>query len=123
METRELYHGTTGDNILQILRYRQMRPNAEGKIFFSQRRYDSVLMHGADKKRMLTFAIKARVHVPEGATLDLGATPGVADTLVLNTTGPVTAEVLDLYVRKPRASQVETVHGATNIERFLKRMG
>lgn len=48
MTTRELYHGTDGDNILAIIRERRMKPSADGTIFFSQNRFESVLMHGAD---------------------------------------------------------------------------
>jgi hypothetical protein len=119
MERHELYHGTNGDNILQILRSRRMRPNISGKIFFSQHRFDSAFMHGPDLKRKLTFVIKVRVKVPNGATLQRYSTPGVASTLVLNTETALFAEVLDLYVRKPQGGPIETIHGKAAIERFL----
>ena len=119
MEIRELYHGTNGDNILQILRSRRMRPNISGKIFFSQHRFDSAFMHGPDLKRKLTFVIRVRVKIPNGTTLQRYPTPGVASTLVLNTETAVFAEVLDLYVRKPQGGPIETVHGKAAIERFL----
>ena len=48
---RDLYHGTNGDNILRIIRLGTLEPNAEGKLFFSQWRFDSVLMHGPDSRR------------------------------------------------------------------------
>lgn len=119
MERRELYHGTNGDNILQILRSRRMRPNISGKIFFSEHRFDSAFMHGPDLKRKLTFAIKVRVRIPNGATLQRSSTPGVASTLVLNTETALFVEVLDLYVRKPQGGPIETIHGKAAIERFL----
>jgi len=119
MEIRELYHGTSGDNILKILRSRLMRPNIDGKIFFSQYRFDSAFMHGPDLKRKLTFAIRAQVKIPDGSLLQRCATPGVANTLVLLTKTAVFAKVLDLYVRKPQGGPVETVRGTAAIERFL----
>ena len=67
METRDLFHGTNGDNILAIMREGLLRPNHEGKIYFSERRFDSVLMHGADMKRKATFAVKLRVTIPTSA--------------------------------------------------------
>jgi hypothetical protein len=119
MERRELFHGTNGDNILEILRSRRMRPNISGKIFFSEHRFDSAFMHGPDLKRKLTFVIKARVRIPEGTTLQRYSTPGVAGTLVLNTETAVFVKVLDLYVRKPQGGPIETIHGRIAIERFL----
>ncbi len=119
MTTRELYHGTTGDKILDILQFRIMKPNLDGKIFFSEHRYDSVLMHGADLKRKVTLAIKVRVQIPSGAKIQRDATPGVVDTIVLNTGAPLPAEVLELYIRRPQASLVEIRLGAVEIQRFL----
>ena len=88
MSTRELFHGTNGDNILNIMDQGQMIP-ADGKLFFSESRPDSVLMHGADIKRKLTFAVKVRVQIPDTAALDRHSTPGVQDTLVLKTNAPI----------------------------------
>ena len=116
---RTLFHGTDGDSILQLLKTRQMRPDSEGRIFFSENRYESVLMHGADLKRKLTFAVKLQVHVPNEAALQRVATPGVDDTLVLVSRIPVRVDVLELYVRRPRATAIETFPGAAAIERFL----
>lgn len=121
MTIRELYHGGNGDKILQILRSRQMRPDSQGKIFFSEHRYDSVLMHGGDLKRKLTLAVKVCVQIPPGAALDRTATPGVADTLVLTTAVPIHADVLELYVRRPNATTVEVVRGPTDIQKFLTK--
>ncbi len=119
MQIRELYHGTTGDNILQIIREGVLRPNVEGKIYFSEWRFESVLMHGADTKRKATFAVKVRVTVPTTATLQRLATPGVSDTLVITTTMPVPAQVLELYIREPRATTTKTIKGAQEILKYL----
>jgi hypothetical protein len=118
MTIRYLYHGANGDNILSIIRARQMRP-ANGEIFFSQHRFDSVLMHGADLKRRATFAVKLRVCLPPNATLEQRATHGVADTLIVHTTEPVSVEVVELYVREPRSAGVQTIRGTEDITQFL----
>jgi len=78
-----------------------------------------VFMHGGDLKRKLTFAVKVQVQVPPSVRSERKATPGVDDTLVLLTNAPIQAEILDLYVRKPRAAAVEEVHGERAIERYL----
>jgi hypothetical protein len=119
METRELYHGTNGDNILQIIKFGLMKPNADGKLYFSQVGFHSVFMHGPDLKRKQTFAIKVRVKVPNDSIAQRYPTPGVANTLVLHTADPVFAEVLDLYIRAPRGGDVETIQGTANIKRYL----
>jgi hypothetical protein len=119
MQVRELYHGTNGDNILEIVRQGVLRPNQDGKIYFSERRFDSVLMHGADAKRRATFAVKVRVTIPPTAGLTRSPTAGVADTLVVATSVPLPAEVLELYVREPRARTAKTVKGRTEIAKYL----
>jgi hypothetical protein len=119
MEIRDLFHGTSGDNIIAMMREGMLRPNREGKIYFSERQFDSVLMHGADSKRKLTFAIKVRVSLPPTATAAKAATAGVADTLVVTTSMPLKAEVLELYVREPRATSLKTIKGRIEIAKFL----
>jgi hypothetical protein len=111
MQIRELYHGTTGDNILQIIRLGVLKPNMEGKLFFSEWRFDSVLMHGADLRRKASFAIKLRVTIVPPAVLQQTATAGVSDTLIVSTTMPLRVQVLELYVREPRATTVRTIRG------------
>jgi hypothetical protein len=98
-----------------------LRPNHEGKIYCSERRFDSVLMHGADVKRKATFAIKVRVTLPTTASVARAATAGVADTLLITTMLPVTAEVLELYIREPRATSVTTMRGRIDITKFLSK--
>jgi hypothetical protein len=121
MTIRELYHGGNGDKILQILDSRQMQPDSQHKIYFCESRYESVLMHGGDLKRKLTLAIKVRVQLPSGTALTRAPTPGVADTITITTAVPIHAEVLELYVRKPKAVAVEVVRGATDIRKFLTK--
>ena len=62
MQVRDLYHGTNGDNILEIIRLGVLKPNTEDKLFFSEWRFDSVL-HGADSRRKAAFAVKLRVTI------------------------------------------------------------
>lgn len=119
MQIRELYHGTDGDNILEIIRQGTLRPNADRTIYFSERRFDSVLMHGADTKRNATFAVKVRVTIPTTAALQQAATPGVSDTLIVTTAVPLQVQVLELYVREPRASTVKTIKGTPDITKYL----
>lgn len=121
MEIRDLFHGTDGDTINAIMREGQLRPNSDGNIFFSEWRFDSVLMHGADIKRKATFAVKLRVSIPPDARVTRAATPGVADTLIIATSAPLQAEVLELYIREPRMTTVNTVKGRTEIANFLSR--
>jgi hypothetical protein len=119
MQIRDLYHGTNGDNIFQIIRLDVVRPNAQGKIFFSEWRFDSVLVHGADTKRKVTFAVKLRVTILVTAALQQTATAGVSDTLIVSTTVPLKVHVLELYVRDPRASTVKTIRGVPEITKYL----
>jgi hypothetical protein len=119
MEIRELYHGTNGDNVLEIMRHGVLRPNADGKVYFSQWRFDSVLMHGGDQKRKATFAVKLRVTIPSTAAVEQDKTPGVLDTLVVTTGRTLDVQVLELYVREPRASTIKTIKGMTEVRKYL----
>jgi hypothetical protein len=119
VQLRDLFHGTNGDNLAAIMREGQLRPNRDGKIYFSEHRFDSVLMHGADVKRKATFAVKLRVSIPPTATVGRAATAGVADTLVVATSTPLKAEILELYVREPGAATVKTIRGRSEIAKFL----
>ena len=119
MQVRDLYHGTNGDNILEIIRLGVLKPNTEDKLFFSEWRFDSVLMHGADSRRTAAFAVKLRVTIAPPAVLEQVATAGVSDTLVVSTKMPLRVEVLELYVREPRASTVKTIRGTAEIKKYL----
>ena len=119
MQIRDLYHGTNGDNILEIIRLGVLKPNTDGEVFFSQWRLDSVLMHGADLRRKAAFAVKLRVTIAAPAQLQQAATAGVSDTLVVSTTLPLGVQVLELYVREPRGSVVKTIKGTAEIKKYL----
>jgi hypothetical protein len=120
MSVCEWYHGTSGDNILAILRQHWMKPGIDGTIFFSERRFESALMHGPDLTRKATYAVKVRVQIPPSATIERRVTPGVLDTLVVRTRTPIHAEVLELYVRVPHGTSVQTIRGAVEILRYLQ---
>jgi hypothetical protein len=120
MQVRDLFHGTNGDNIIAIIREGQVRPNRDRKIFFAEQKFDSVLMHGADTRRKATFAVKLRVIIPPTAAVARVSTPGVDLTLVVTTTAPLKAEVLEMYVREPGAITVKTFKSRTEILNYLK---
>jgi hypothetical protein len=117
---RDLYHGTNGDNILKIIQEGMIRPNSEQQIFFSENSPQSVLMHGGDTKRKKTFAVKARVEIPGGASYQRRTTMGVQDTFVVTTPVPLSVEILELYFREPHGTQLHTVSGTTAIRALLK---
>ena len=119
MQIRDLYHGTNGDNILQIIRQGTLAPNMDRKIYFSEQRFDSVPMQGADTKRKATSAVKLRVTIPSTAMLQKAATAGVSDTLIITTALPLPVQVLELYIRDPRASTFKTIQGASAISKHL----
>jgi hypothetical protein len=120
MNTEILYHGANGDSILAILTTKFMLPGA-GKIFFAMHKWESSLMHGADTRRKACFVIKVRVDIPPDAVKTRTATPGVADTLIVETRRGLRAEVLELYVRKPVGGGFEIQHfiGAQAITSYL----
>jgi hypothetical protein len=121
MDIRQLFHGADGDKILGILARREILPNAAGEIFFSERRPDSVFMHGADMRRRASFAVRLQVSVPPGAEQVRKSTPGVLDTLVIKTARPLATAVLELYVRTLHGGEgnVQRVIGEAEIRRFL----
>lgn len=123
MEIRQLYHGADGDKILSILTWKEIRPNRFGELFFSERRPESVFMHGADSRRRAAFAVRLEVTIPEQVQQDRRTTPGVPDTLVLKTIRPLQAKVLELYVRRlsEAGGEVYQFVGEHEIRRFLAR--
>ena len=96
-----LYHGTDGDSILSILTTGELRPNDQGEIYFSQWEWPPALMHGNDSKRKAHFVIQVRVQIPKTAGRLLKSTPGVRNTVVIQTGIPIKAQVLELYIRRP----------------------
>jgi len=122
MEIRHLYHGADGDRILGILTWREIRPNTTGEVFFSEWRPESVFMHGADRRRRASFAARLEVSIPRDLQQNRCSTPGVLDTLVIRTTRPLRARVVELYVRRLHEgrAEVERVIGEADIRRFLE---
>ena len=118
-QTREFYHGANGDKILHIIRLGVLWPDAEHKLYFSPWRFDSVLMHGGDMKRNATFATKLQVKIPEDAVLKQQPTEGVPDTLIITTSRPLEAVVLELYIREPGGSTVKVLRGIQGITEYL----
>lgn len=116
---RELYHGTKGDNIVRIVRDGQIKPGADGRIFFSQWHWDWTLMHGVDDRRGAAFALKLLVNIPDDVRTEKESTSGVADTLVVHTAEPLEAKVLVMYVRKARATTAQTIQGTSEILKYL----
>jgi hypothetical protein len=120
MKIYELFHGTDGDAILSIIRDASMRPNAEHKIFFSER-FDDALQHGADLKRKLTFAVKVQVSLPATATLERTSKPGNPLTVIVTSTTPLPASILELYVRTPHQQHLQIVKGLAAIKALLSQ--
>lgn len=123
MQTRQLYHGTNGDNILSILASGKLSPNAQHEVFFSSDNWQTVFMHGADQKRKAAFAIKVEVTLPDQIVLVHTSTPGIPATLLVQTIQPLAAKVLELYVRKPGEDGfvMEHIRGEPAIRNYLQR--
>jgi hypothetical protein len=113
-----LYHGAPGDAILQIIADGAMRPDSDHKIYFSELPNDA-LMHGADRKRKATFAFKATVRIPAGASQARISVPGNPRTVLITTVIPVPVEILELYIRQPRETEISTIRGAAIIKSYL----
>ena len=120
MKIYELYHGTDGDSILSIIRDTTIRPNAEHKVFFSER-FDDALQHGGDLKRKLTFAVKAQVTLPATASLERTTKPGNPLTVIVTSNTPLPTTILELYVRTPHQQHLHIVKGSAAIKTFLSR--
>jgi hypothetical protein len=110
MSSRELYHGTNGDNILSIIRTGLIEPGADNTIFFSLWSWESVLMYGADRAREASFVIKVKAEISDDMLTHNIPTPGVPGTLILLTSQPIPVKVLNLYVRKGRSPDFEFQH-------------
>jgi hypothetical protein len=123
MATHIYYHGTNGDHILSIIASGVMRPNEKEEIFFARYRWDSCLMHGADRKRKATFVIKVQAEVADDLAASFVGTPGVQDTLILHTDRPIPVKVLELFVRTigEDGAEIERHVGEPAIRRFLTR--
>jgi hypothetical protein len=116
----ELFHGASGDSVLSIIRDRSMRPGPDHKVYYSQR-FDDALQHGGDMKRKAAFAFKAKVTIPAGASLARAQRPGNPLAVIVTTVQPLPTKILELYVRRARATQVEIIRGAEAITEYLSK--
>ncbi len=125
MQIRQLFQGSDGDSILSILNSRQIRPNSAGEVFFSEHRPESVFMHGADRRRKASFAIKLEVSIPADVQQVRRTTAGVLDTLVVVTPRPLMARVLELYVRRlaEGRGEMKRIIGEADIRQHLQGPG
>lgn len=116
-----LFHGATGDNILSIIRERSMRPDRDGLVYFSEK-FEDALQHGADTRRKASFAFKAAITIPAGATVTRATKPGNPLTVLVRTVTPLPARLLEMYVRLGRvgAFELKKVSGSENIKTYLE---
>ena len=99
-----------------------MRPDPRHQIYFSER-FDDALQHGADVKRGASFAFKAMVAIPAGASMSRTSRPGNPVAVVVTTTQPLPTRIIELYVRLGRAPrfELETIKGIEQIKKYLTR--
>jgi len=121
VSTDVYFHGTTGDEILSIIETGLMKPDQKQEVFFSRYRWDSCFMHGGDRKRKASFVVKVEVDIPDEVKHVFRETPGVRDTVILQTADPLPVRVLELFVRRfsEDGAQVEHFMGAPTIKRYL----
>ena len=121
MHIQELYHGTTGDNILGILKEGVIRPSNR-EIYFvrHESQLHTAFAYGADLTRGAAFVIKVKAKIPDGVNLKPKSRPGAPqDTWLLETDKPIAVEVLTLYVRTKPGVPVELKSGAAEIRKYL----
>ena len=118
----EFFHGTEADKVLSILDQGSMRADASHEIYFSQR-FEDALQHGADMKRGAAFAFKARVTIPDGASIRRVQRPGNPLTVIVTTALPLPVAIQEMYVRLPGNDgfRLEIVKGVHAIRAFLLR--
>jgi hypothetical protein len=126
MAIRQLYHGADGDEILSIIRSREMRPNRDNEIFFGDFEYDRTQLYfqGTDTRRKASFVIKVEINIPDDVRHYRKPTPGVPNTFVLQTSNPLPVEVLEMYVRKGRVGgfvEERPIRGTAAIVNYLNQ--
>jgi hypothetical protein len=116
-----LFHGATGDEILSVIRERSMRPDRDGLVYFSEK-FEDALQHGADTRRKASFAFKALITIPAGATVTRTTKQGNPLTVLVRTLTPLPTRLLEMYVRLGRvgAFELKTVSGIENIKTYLE---
>jgi hypothetical protein len=116
----DVFHGADGDAILGIIRDGSMHPAADHLIFYSARLED-VFQHGGDRKRNACFGFKAKITLPAGASQKRAALDGNPLAIVVTSTLPVPTQIFELYVRRVRSSEFETIRGIDMIKGYLVR--
>jgi hypothetical protein len=124
METvsSEYFHGTNGDNILNIIEKGQLFPGKNQKIFLGRYSWESCMMHGPDRNRHASFVIKVRIVPADDVRRIFRETHGVCDAVEIQTDKPMPVEVLEMYVRrlvKDEPAKLDRFVGKTNIINFL----
>jgi hypothetical protein len=110
MASRDLYHGAEADKLLFNIRNGSLTADSQGRLFFAEREWQNCLIHGADLELGESYVAKFRVDIPDGAQLAQVPTSGNRDTRILKLTpgAQVSAQVLELYVRRGRVGSFET---------------
>jgi hypothetical protein len=124
METvsSEYFHGTNGDNILNIIEKGQLFPGKNQKIFLGRYSWKSCMMHGPDRSMHASFVIKIRIVPSDDVRRIIRETHGVRDAVEIQTDKPIPVEVLEMYVRrlvKDEPAKLDRFVGKTNIINFL----
>ncbi|MGA9390045.1 MAG: hypothetical protein WBV69_06320 [Candidatus Sulfotelmatobacter sp.] len=124
MKTQDLYHGTSADNILGILKDGVMKP-AGGEIFFvrQESQIHTCFVHGADRSRGAAFVVKVKIHIPDHIGLKPVPKTGNPDAWVLQANIPVKTEVIELFVRRKPGVPLEVIKGRDLIVSYLQRRG
>ncbi|MFN6570945.1 DUF4157 domain-containing protein [Dendronalium sp. ChiSLP03b] len=120
------FHGADGNKILGIIGLKKMIPGDQ-KIFLARGSFAQGFMHGGDQTRKASFVIEVELTFsPEKVKQKFTSTQGVQDTQLLETTESVDAEVLTLFIRKPKPKdegggfEFKTISGEVDITAYLK---
>jgi hypothetical protein len=122
VSVQELYHGSPGDSILNILTEGVIRPS-NGEIYFikNESQLHDGFQYGADISRGAAFVILVRAQVPDGLSPKRPMRAGAPrDTWCFETNRPIKVEVLKLYVRPRPGRPIEIKEGAAAIRSYLQ---
>ena len=121
MRSEEVFHGTNGNHILEILKQGSMMP-MNGEICFVKHESElhTCFVHGADQVRSAAFVVKVRIEFPENTHFRAEPRHGNRDTWVLKATSPVRAQVLKMFVRFRPGQPIHIVESAPKIREYLE---
>ncbi|AUT66448.1 hypothetical protein [Paraburkholderia terrae] len=120
------FHGASGDKILKIIESGVLQPDIDGKIFLGRHSWESCFMHGGDRQRKAAFVIKVKMGVTDDATMIFSETPGVRDTVQIQTNRPIAVAIIEMYVRRLQPgvpAVVDRIAGVTAIKQYLNAAG